>query len=40
MRRLASTDVRLVHLLAHVKMRELLTEDQRRLYHQARWGAH
>jgi Spy/CpxP family protein refolding chaperone len=31
-------EVRLVHLLAHLKTRELLTEDQRRIYHEARWG--
>jgi len=35
----ARTDVRLVHLLAHLRTRELLTEDQRRAYHHARWGA-
>lgn len=35
----ARTDVRLVHLLAHVRTRGLLTEEQRRLYHQTRWGA-
>jgi len=35
----ARGEVRLVHLLAHLKTRELLTEDQRRLYHEARWGA-
>lgn len=32
------TDVRLVHLLTHLRMRDLLTEHQRRLYHEARWG--
>jgi Spy/CpxP family protein refolding chaperone len=31
------SEVRLVHLLTHLKTRELLTEDQRRIYHQARW---
>ncbi|MGH6689848.1 MAG: Spy/CpxP family protein refolding chaperone [Gammaproteobacteria bacterium] len=36
----ARTDVRLVHLLTHVRARDLLTEQQRRLYHDARWGAH
>ncbi|MGH7310040.1 MAG: Spy/CpxP family protein refolding chaperone [Candidatus Rokuibacteriota bacterium] len=36
----ARTDVRLVHLLAHLRTRELLTEEQRRLYHRVRWGAH
>ena len=34
----ARGEVRLVHLLAHLKTRELLTEDQRRIYHEARWG--
>ncbi len=34
----ARGEVRLVHLLTHLKTRELLTEDQRRLYHEARWG--
>ncbi len=31
-------EVRLVHLLTHLKTRDLLTEDQRRIYHEARWG--
>ena len=35
----ARGDVRLVHLLAHLRTRDLLTEDQRRIYHEARWGA-
>src|SRR5438094_3369306 len=35
----ARSQVRLVHLLAHLKTRDLLTEDQRRIYHEARWGA-
>jgi len=35
----ARRDVRLVHLLTHLKTRDLLTEEQRRLYHEARWGA-
>jgi Spy/CpxP family protein refolding chaperone len=35
----ARSDVRLVHLLTHLKTRDLLTEDQRRLYHEARWRA-
>ena len=34
----ARADVRLVHLRSHVKMRDLLTEDQRRVYHAARWA--
>ena len=34
----ARTEVRLVHLLTHLKTRELLTEAQRRVYHEARWG--
>jgi hypothetical protein len=33
----ARSEVRLVHLLMHLKTRELLTEDQRRIYHEARW---
>ena len=36
----ARTEVRLVHLLFHLKTREVLTEEQRRLYHEARWGEH
>jgi len=35
----ARTEVRLVHLLTHLKTRELLTEAQRRVYHEARWAA-
>jgi hypothetical protein len=34
----ARAEVRLVHLLAHVQTREVLTEAQRRTYHQLRWG--
>jgi Spy/CpxP family protein refolding chaperone len=34
----ARGEVRLVHLLAHLKSRELLTEEQRRIYHESRWG--
>jgi hypothetical protein len=34
----ARADVRLVHLLTHLKARDLLTDAQRRLYQQARWG--
>jgi Spy/CpxP family protein refolding chaperone len=34
----ARGEVRLVHLLAHLKTRDLLTEDQRRIYHEARWS--
>ena len=34
----ARSEVRLVHLLTHLKTRDLLTEDQRRLYHEARWS--
>lgn len=33
----ARAEVRLVHLLAHVKTREVLTEAQRTAYHAARW---
>src|SRR6266581_1563350 len=35
----ARSEVRLVHLLTHLTTRDLLTEDQRRIYHEARWGA-
>jgi Spy/CpxP family protein refolding chaperone len=35
----ARSEVRFVHLLTHLRMRDLLTEPQRRLYHEARWGA-
>lgn len=35
----ARSEVRLVHLLTHLKTRDLLTEDQRRIYHEARWIA-
>jgi hypothetical protein len=35
----AWTEVRLVHLLAHLQTRALLSEEQRRLYREARWGA-
>src|SRR2546422_551302 len=35
----ARSEVRLVHLLTHLKTRDLLSEDQRRVYHEARWGA-
>jgi Spy/CpxP family protein refolding chaperone len=34
----ARAEVRLVHLLAHLRTRDLLTEEQRRIYHEARWG--
>ena len=34
----ARSEVRLVHLLAHLKTRGLLTENQRRIYHEARWS--
>src|SRR5207245_2960299 len=34
----ARTEVRLVHPVTHLTTRELLTEDQRRIYHEARWG--
>jgi len=35
----ARAEVRLVHLLTHVQTRDVLTEAQRRTYHQIRWGA-
>jgi Spy/CpxP family protein refolding chaperone len=34
----ARTEVRLVHLLTHLQTHAVLTEEQRRLYHEARWG--
>jgi Spy/CpxP family protein refolding chaperone len=34
------TEVRLVHLMFHLKTREVLTDGQRSLYHEARWSAH
>ena len=36
----ARSEVRLVHLLFHLKTREVITDEQRRLYHDARWGEH
>jgi Spy/CpxP family protein refolding chaperone len=36
---MARADVRLVHLMFHLKMREALTDDQLRIYREARWGA-
>jgi hypothetical protein len=33
----ARSELRLVHLLAHLQTRALLTETQRRAYHEARW---
>ena len=35
----ARAELRLVHLLTHLKTRELLTDAQRRAYHEARWPA-
>ena len=34
----ARSDVRLVHLLTHLKTRDLLSADQRRIYHALRWS--
>ena len=34
----ARREVRLVHLLVHLKTRDLLSGEQRRQYHEARWG--
>ena len=34
----ARADVRLVHLMFHLKMRDALTDEQRRVYQEARWG--
>jgi Spy/CpxP family protein refolding chaperone len=36
----ARAEVRLVHLMFHLKTREVLTDEQRRRYHEARWSAH
>lgn len=36
----ARTEVRLVHLMFHLKTRDVLTDEQRRLYHETRWSAH
>lgn len=36
----ARAEVRLVHLIFHLKTRDLLSDEQRRVYHEARWGAH
>jgi Spy/CpxP family protein refolding chaperone len=33
----ARAELRLVHLLAHLKTRDMLTDPQRRAYHEARW---
>ena len=35
----ARGEVRLVHLTFHLKTRQILTDEQRRLYHEARWSA-
>jgi len=35
----ARAEVRLVHLVAHLKTRDVLTDAQRRAYHEARWSA-
>jgi Spy/CpxP family protein refolding chaperone len=34
----ARADLRLAHLSAHLRARDVLTETQRRTYHEARWG--
>jgi len=34
----ARADVRLVHLVAHFRTRDVLTEQQRAVYQEARWG--
>jgi Spy/CpxP family protein refolding chaperone len=34
----ARGELRLAHLLTHLRTRDLLTEDQRRIYHRLRWG--
>ena len=35
----ARSEVRLVHLLAHLKMRDVLSEEQRKIYQEARWAS-
>ena len=35
----ARADLRLVHLLTHLRTRDILSEEQRRLYQHERWGA-
>ena len=35
---MARADVRLVHLMFHLEMRDALTDEQRRVYQEARWG--
>jgi Spy/CpxP family protein refolding chaperone len=35
----ARAEVRLAHLLTHLRTRDLLTEAQRQTYQQLRWGA-
>ena len=35
----ARAEVRLMHLLTHVQTRDVLTETQRRTYHEIRWAA-
>jgi len=34
----AHTEVRFVHLLAHLRTRDLLSAEQRQIYHEMRWG--
>jgi Spy/CpxP family protein refolding chaperone len=34
----ARVELRLAHLLTHLRTRDLLTEDQRQIYHRLRWG--
>lgn len=36
----ARSEVRVVHMLFHLKTRDLLSDDQRRVYHEARWSGH
>jgi hypothetical protein len=35
----ARVEVRLAHLLTHLRTRDLLTDDQRQVYDRLRWGA-
>jgi len=34
----ARSEVRMTHMLFHLKTRDLLSDEQRRLYHETRWG--
>jgi len=34
----ARAELRLAHVLTHLRTHDVLTEDQRQLYHRLRWG--